>query len=161
MKTNPTCKFKQSKSSVKKEEKPGTVTNFNVENEDSEVDDLITLNGCGYITQWRFPRDLKQCPTRFCRKVFESRSSAIAHYQETHSHSILCEICNKPIALNGGHSPSNFIDHHRRMHPNTKNPYDFGNYIENVEMTEHDSSEVYFHKMWIDSIVLFVIICRL
>ncbi|XP_055296597.1 zinc finger protein 271-like [Sitodiplosis mosellana] len=130
----------------KKDERTESETYSEAENEDSNVDDLITLNGCGHITQWQFPRNQKHCPSHTCCEVFKSRSAAISHYQEKHAdHSILCSICNKPIALsvtNGRyHSRHNILNHYERMHPNTKVPYDFGDCNEVTEATEDGNFE--------------------
>lgn len=106
--------------------------------ENDEIDDLITLSGCDHITQWRFPQNQKRCPIHLCHEEFESRSAAISHYQEQHaSHSILCDICNKPILLSvkfGIENPHNFYNHYKRMHPNMKIPYEFGVDTEKIEV---------------------------
>lgn len=87
-------------------------------------DDLVTLYGCGYITQWRFPMHLKECPVRGCRLQFKNRQNTIAHYKKVHAkNAILCSLCNKPIAAK---QASLFIKHYRRMHPKSSVPFDFG-----------------------------------
>lgn len=103
------------------------------ESENDEIDDLIILNGCGYLTQWRFPTNQNQCPMHLCKEVFKSRSAAISHYREQHAnHAVLCDVCNKPIAI--GRNLSNIINHYKRMHPNAKYPYESGNETEKTEV---------------------------
>lgn len=90
---------------------------------DDEEDDLITLNGCGQVTQWRFP-DTKICPVQNCRLLFGIRSDAMHHYKKRHAKvSILCPICEKPII---SHKPSDFMRHFLRIHPNNETPFVFG-----------------------------------
>lgn len=82
---------------------------------DDEVDDLITLEGCGQISQWRFPRDVSRCPVRNCTETFEFRSVGIAHYKEQHAkNAIFCLICQRPVLTK---SLSFFINHYREKHP--------------------------------------------
>lgn len=98
----------------------------NIESEDEQLqgqneDDLITLHSCGITTQWKFPKNIKICPVITCRKNFDSRSNAIAHYKRTHAnHSILCSICDKPLYSK---SISDFIRHHKNIHPDVEIPY--------------------------------------
>lgn len=76
---------------------------------------MITLNGCGIVTQWRFPKGSKKCPVGNCRKIFKVRSDAIAHYKKRHAmDAILCEICDKPISTK---TYRYFIKHNRLKHP--------------------------------------------
>lgn len=123
---------------MKKSEKSDRESGFGVDIKNGNIEDLITLTGCGYITQWRFPQNQQQCPNNLCRADFESRSEAIVHYQERHAdHMILCDICNKPIALGikaGIQSPVNFTNHYKRMHPNTEISYDFNKIIINTDV---------------------------
>lgn len=94
------------------------------ESEDEE-DDLIILNGCGRITQWRFPPSLKHCPVHRCGVEFGVRSDAIRHYRKRHAkRAILCPICDKPISCSNRSSRS-FKRHYKGVHPNEKLPYDF------------------------------------
>lgn len=92
-------------------------------NECKEIDDLITLSGCGLTTEWRFPKCLKKCPVSRCDNRSRSRLNAILHYKKQHAmHSILCPICVKPIcALH----KNNFLSHHRHCHPDKEIPYNF------------------------------------
>lgn len=84
-------------------------------------DDLITLQGCGVQTKWRFPTGLKHCPLRRCRIQFGVRSDAITHYRNRHAcYSILCPLCVKPICAQA----ITFIkNHYKRVHPNEELPY--------------------------------------
>ena len=128
-------------------QKSGFETASKTENKDAndEIDDLITLNGCGYITQWRFPRNQQQCPKHLCRQEFKSRAAAISHYQEKHANdAILCEICDKPIATGKIKRLRHlsFLDHYKRLHPNTKIPYDFGDQAIETEASEDHEAEV-------------------
>lgn len=119
-----------------------------MESANGDVNDLITLNGCGYITQWPFPPNIKQCPNHLCKEVFECRSTAILHYQEQHAnHSILCNICNKPVLLaventTGRANKFNFINHYKRVHPNMKIPYDFKNETETIGTETIDTETI-------------------
>lgn len=84
---------------------------------DSEVDDLIILNGFRVSTEWRFPKDITCCPNHCCRLEFESRPAAIDHYKEKHANLYcFCSICEKPV------SAKDFIRHYQRMHPNNEVP---------------------------------------
>lgn len=95
-----------------------------IERKNDKDNDLITLGGCGRITQWRYPNNLMQCPNVKCCKEFETRSNAIAHFKELHAKdAILCSICQKPIAAQ---YESVFIRHWERKHPQMKMPYGFG-----------------------------------
>lgn len=88
-----------------------------------QEDDLITLRGCGQITQWRFPEHMTRCPFVRCHKHFESRPDAIDHFKMNHTvNMILCFTCNKPIR---SAYPVQFIEHHRNRHPNIPMPFDF------------------------------------
>lgn len=103
----------------------------NDKNED-EVDDLITLRGCGRITQWRFPSDITRCPVHRCPHTFHSRAKAINHYKEKHAnYAILCPICEKPIAA---HSKHGFISHYEKWHAYQKVPYNL--YDENTDNSD-------------------------
>lgn len=94
-----------------------------MENTTNEEDDMITLHGCGQITYWRFPQNIKQCPKISCLEDFDSRLDAIDHYRQQHAEkAILCTLCNKPISTL---QAWNFEDHFRRMHPFKTIPYDF------------------------------------
>lgn len=91
--------------------------------EEEEVDDLITLEGSGHITQWRFPSNITRCPVHNCRETFEVRSAGIAHYKEKHAKgAILCLLCDKPI-----YAPNvlTFVNHCRDRHQGEQIPYDF------------------------------------
>lgn len=91
---------------------------------DQSEDDLITLNGCGRITKWRFSKDLKQCPVSKCNLEFETRQEAIVHYKMTHAkNSIFCALCDKPICTD---TTREFLIHYGRMHPNEKVPFNLG-----------------------------------
>lgn len=89
--------------------------------DDEDIEDLITLSGCGIITKWKFPKNKKSCPVIGCHHDFEKRSDAITHYKEQHAKkSVLCSICNKPICAQW---KDHFIRHHKRMHPNIDVPF--------------------------------------
>lgn len=91
-------------------------------NVDQVDDDLITLGGCGQVTQWRFPQNLSSCPVLKCLKQFNSRSDAITHYKLKHAkNAVYCSLCNKPIAAP---LPGIYKLHYNRLHPNIKNPFD-------------------------------------
>lgn len=93
-------------------------------------DDLIMLRGCGQVTEWRFSKDLKQCPVNKCNLEFETRQEAIAHYKMIHANnSIFCTLCAKPICTG---TTGKFLVHHGRMHPNEKVPYNLGKAIKPV-----------------------------
>lgn len=63
-----------------------------------EMDDWILLEGCGQLTQWKFPAELKVCPVKKCGIQFTVRSDAIVHYKNLHAkNTILCSICDVPI----------------------------------------------------------------
>lgn len=107
-----------------------------VEEESKDVD-LLTLSGCGYITKWRFPQDLKNCPVLRCRKLdFPSRSDAIAHYKLKHAKdAILCHPCNKPISAP---HRQGFKLHNDSMHPNIKDPFSG---LTKINETKNDGSD--------------------
>lgn len=87
---------------------------------DSEVDDLIILNGCGQMTKWRFPQNLTRCPVKRCVQKFQSRTTAINHYKHRHArNSAFCSICDGPFSAK---DRSAFNRHYRDMHPNVKLP---------------------------------------
>lgn len=94
----------------------------NYENEtdsDTEVDDLITLSGCGQITKYRFPRT-KRCPIATCRLIFDKRSKAISHYKKHHAKNyIFCSICESPLFVN---HLGTFIRHYEEHHPHMDAP---------------------------------------
>lgn len=81
-----------------------------VDNEKQNDDDIITLNGCGYVSQWRIPQtDWARCPIMNCKKTFKLRSHAILHFKRMHaSDSICCSICNRPVLAQ---NISNFVKH--------------------------------------------------
>lgn len=109
-----------------------------MESENDDIDDLITLNGGGYLTQLRFPPNQNQCPMRLCNAVFESRSAAISHYREQHANSsVLCDACNKPIALSK--HLGNIRRHYRREHPGRNIPY---KYDKGIETSESEVSQL-------------------
>lgn len=84
------------------------------EDHDDE-DDVITLNGCGRISHWKFPADLTNCPVFKCNAEFGLRSDAIDHYKKCHAmNAIYCSMCEKPIAA---YTLSNLKAHYTRMHP--------------------------------------------
>lgn len=88
-------------------------------------DDLITLRGCGIQTMWRFPEHLTSCPVLRCNFTTDSHSKLINHYKAKHAkHSILCDVCNKPIMAKQKH---HFKRHFWRIHPNIKVSYGLGN----------------------------------
>lgn len=83
-------------------------------------DDMITLSGCGVITQWHFPMNIKYCPARGCGKRFKARLNAINHYRDKHAHvCFLCTICDKPFA---GRYPSDIKQHYKRFHSKASIP---------------------------------------
>lgn len=72
--------------------------------------------------KWIFPASLTQCPVVRCTAVSSGNRAALkAHYRKVHADaSVLCELCNKPIATrNGKH---NVIIHYRHKHPNAAIP---------------------------------------
>lgn len=87
-----------------------------------ENEDLISLNAFGYSTQWRFPENLKRCPT--CWSQCKTRPRAIAHYKKRHAmQAILCCLCDKPISCKWSTTP--FSSHYKQMHPNIVDPFNF------------------------------------
>lgn len=90
--------------------------------------DLITLNGCGIQTYWKFPKGIKRCPVLRCNFSSDEHAEVITHYKEKHANrSILCEICKKPIYSN---DRKDFRRHFQRMHPNVKVPHGLGFYVD-------------------------------
>lgn len=101
--------------------------------------DFIELSGCGLTTRWVPPKRLTKCPVRQCHAEVEDRTEIITHYREKHARSsILCQLCNTPICSS---SSKNFIQHYKRMHQNTKVPYDFGR-RGNQSVEPHASTQV-------------------
>lgn len=84
-------------------------------------DDLITLQGCGITTKWKFPPKLTTCPVQRCKQTFRTRALAIVHYKQLHAkHAIHCSLCDKPISA---HSFVQFKSHYNCWHPYQKIPY--------------------------------------
>lgn len=105
------------------------------------ADDLITLSGVGYITQWRFPVHSNECPLKSCREKFGLRSDAIAHYKRQHAmNAIHCAICDRPIST--GKLRWNFIQHYKIMHPGVKMPFDFEKWINKDQMPTPEPNDV-------------------
>lgn len=81
---------------------------------------MIVLRGCGLKFKWRFPRIIKKCPVRNCKKIFMKRSDAIVHFKRKHAKtSTLCPICEVPLQIR------RFGDikyHYKRVHPNVELP---------------------------------------
>lgn len=95
---------------------------FNQNLDQDEENEWITLKGCHIETKWRFPQTAR-CPSRLCLIQFLSRSDCYRHYQKVHAPgSILCPICDKPIKTD---CAAGYLIHHRRLHGETKIPYDF------------------------------------
>lgn len=90
----------------------------------SDSTDLITLNGCGYKTQWQMPSNQSECPVARCpQRSFVNRSALITHYKKEHSKfSIYCCICDKPII---SRNKEHFGIHYKSLHPNVLDPFDF------------------------------------
>lgn len=85
-------------------------------------DDLITLGGCGQITEWRFPKT-KRCPVLRCSLSFGTRAAAMNHYKKKHArNAIFCHLCNKPVGTNTFKA---FTLHFRKRHPGERVPYKF------------------------------------
>lgn len=100
-------------------------SNGDDDEEDDDGDDLITLSGCGRISQWTFPANKTDCPVVSCKKQFGVRSDAIDHYKKRHSQlSIYCSQCDKPIV-----APhiSHFKNHYIRRHPDVDPETNFFN----------------------------------
>lgn len=98
---------------------------------DNDNDDIITLNGCGITTHWRYPEDTRKCPAKNCGRKSKTQAYAIAHYKRIHSKdAILCEICNKPLSVT---NQNNFISHYKRQHPNEQVPHNLQTTSCNVE----------------------------
>lgn len=92
-------------------------------NQDDADGDLITLTGCGQITQWKLPEIITKCPVRGCGKPFGTRKEAIVHYKEKHArNSILCFVCAKPFVFQ---HPHHFIQHFHTRHPSVALPFSF------------------------------------
>lgn len=92
---------------------------------DDEVDDTITLRGCGQITQWHFPKKIKCCPVKKCFVQFEHRSKAISHYKRHHAKNYMfCSICEKPISTS---YPQDFVRHYDQKHPGIEVPFNVSN----------------------------------
>lgn len=91
-----------------------------IDSENGEEDnDLITLTGCGQITQWRFPQTTR-CPLRNCRADPGFRSLTIDHYRKRHAKNFtLCALCDKPVSAKQIWS---VILHYRTKHPNDQLP---------------------------------------
>lgn len=111
--------------------------------EEDNDDDLITLNGCGQITQWRFPKGMERCPLISCQELFDDRSEAIDHYKMQHAKkSILCYVCDIPIYT---YSSKDFEAHFRRMHPDAEIPFQFNGRIKQ----EIQPNKVFIETDWI------------
>lgn len=88
-----------------------------------EESDWITLNGCGKITRWQFPRNETRCQEPSCGLDFELHSDVITHFKEQHAeHAILCYICDKAIRAE---SPVEFETHFDTIHPGVRVPFVF------------------------------------
>lgn len=106
--------------------------NGKIDDKNEDKNDLITLNGCGIVSKWRFPINQKNCPVHTCNAYFKSRIDAIAHYKSDHaSNMILCNTCDKPISSG---NISNFVNHHRRMHPHHKLPQELRKKVEKSQI---------------------------
>lgn len=82
-------------------------------------DDLITLTGMNKISTWRFPSNLKECPSFRCGFESKIRSAMLAHYRTMHAaSSVYCFLCKKPISVKG--NIANYRRHFKRMHPHVK-----------------------------------------
>lgn len=82
--------------------------------ENDEENDLIILKGCGQRMDYRFPKDLTQCPIYACRKECGIRDNAIDHFRSRHAaNSIYCEFCAKPITLK---TTLAFVGHYKYVH---------------------------------------------
>ena len=106
------------------------------------------MSGCGLSTSWNFP-DTTECPNRSCRRRFENRLETLEHFRDYHAKdAILCFLCDKPVS-----SPTSrcFIRHYRRIHPNEKVPYDFG------EPEKNPSPKVCWAQMFKTFILLLLI----
>lgn len=89
---------------------------------------LITLNAFGIETYWKFPKGIKNCPVFRCNFSSAKNAITLAHYKATHAaHSILCEICDKPICSS---KRKYFAVHFQKRHPNVKVPHGFGFYVD-------------------------------
>lgn len=98
------------------------------------------MTGCDQISQWRFPNTLKQCPIRDCRKKFQLRTNAIAHFKKNHAKkSVFCRLCDKPLEFRDMH---HFEQHYRNFHPMAALPFDFDMHKEISE--SHESHRVRF-----------------
>ncbi|XP_031628317.1 uncharacterized protein LOC116344075 isoform X2 [Contarinia nasturtii] len=103
---------------------------------ENNEDDLITLNGCGIQTKWRYPKNIKHCIVLRCDSKFGTHKKAIDHYKEQHAEkSILCPICIKPI-VSKDQKP--FIRHYERVHPTEQIPYFHNKAKQSVENNEDD-----------------------
>lgn len=107
-------------------------TNANTQTQDENEDDLITISGLNWITEWKFPKNLTQCPVHRCNQdlgcnnQLEIRSAAISHFKERHAkRAVFCFICEKLIIC---WFKSSFDRHYRRIHPNKKIPFNFMEY---------------------------------
>lgn len=114
-----------------------TVNKENDDNDDESDnnadDDIITLNGCGITTKWRLPAGCLKCPVLNCQQSFEKRSNLVCHYKENHAkRSILCKICDKPLRVSKN-TPTDYINHYNRLHPNHNIPFNFANRIERMK----------------------------
>lgn len=90
-----------------------TATKINANKDD---DDLITLSGLGKITQWKFPKNVTQCPMHCCNFKFEMRATGISHFKQLHAkYTILCTICNKIVS---SRQRQQICKHFDKMHPN-------------------------------------------
>lgn len=117
-------------------------TSLNSEsNEHNEVDDLITLNGCGKITHWLFPKRQTHCPIETCGAAFGTFSDAIQHFKREHSNnSIFCYLCQKPILVNYS---ADFMRHYQQKHPGQKSPYSFDGRQTDAQLQNDRPKEVY------------------
>lgn len=96
------------------------------------MDDFIILQGLGQSMKWQLPQNTTRCPLNKCREAFEVRASLISHYQQQHApHMVLCQICNKPLAVP---SLDIYLKHYRERHPNCGLPL---NLIRNMRRSIH------------------------
>lgn len=85
-------------------------------NANKNDDDLITLRGLGKITQWKFPKNVTQCPMHCCNFKFKMRATGISHFKQLHAeHTILCTICRKIVS---SRQRQQICRHFDKMHPN-------------------------------------------
>lgn len=86
---------------------------------DSE-NELITLTGGNEITQWSFPKHIKNCPADNCGMQFGVRFDVIVHYKKRHTmNHFYCAKCDNVISTS---HHKDLDEHYYKTHPSKKLP---------------------------------------